>query len=258
MIRQHLMIPSTHGNYDIPAILTLPEETGHFPAMVMCHGTGTNKDEAGQGYTKMATKLAIAGFASLRFDFIGNGESTVPYEKYSFTSGINDTLDVTDYLRQQHTIIADQIGIMGWSQGGTIAMLTAGKTTFQAVLLWSGALDMSTLIPPEAYQQGSYQLDLGFRDPLTIGSQWMTDVQQTDVIETFRHNQAPVYAIAGGQDPIVSPTTPEKICTQSRNKASQFTVISAGDHLFNILSKDNTTFTQLMTISISWLTTVIN
>ncbi|KRO04709.1 hypothetical protein IV54_GL000884 [Levilactobacillus paucivorans] len=257
MITQHLTISSSHGNYQIPAILTLPSDTGNFPAMVMCHGTGTNKDEAGQGYVMMAAKLAAAGFASLRFDFIGNGESNVSYENYSFTSAVNDTLDVTNFLRQQ-TTISDQIGIMGWSQGGTIAMLAAGRTVYQAVLLWSGALDMSGLIPPEAYQQNTYQLDLGFRSPLTIGHQWMTDVQQTNVATTFHQNQAPVYAIAGGQDPIVPPTTPQKICAQSSNLASQFTVIPAGDHLFNLLSGDDTIFTRLITISVAWLTTVIS
>jgi poly(3-hydroxybutyrate) depolymerase len=40
------------GTYQIPAVVTLPvnRADGAFPAVVMLHGYGSNKDEAGNGY----------------------------------------------------------------------------------------------------------------------------------------------------------------------------------------------------------------
>lgn len=61
--------------YTIPATLTLPSgaDNATFPAVVMCHGNGSNRSEAGGGYDLLAPELAKQGIASLRFDYIGNG-----------------------------------------------------------------------------------------------------------------------------------------------------------------------------------------
>ena len=59
------------GNLQIPAILTLPAGSEPCPVVIMEHGTGSQKDEAGEWVDKMlAPALAEAGIASLRFDFV--------------------------------------------------------------------------------------------------------------------------------------------------------------------------------------------
>ena len=66
-MKQKLMLKSE--KYDIPAIFTLPETDGRLPCVIMCHGTGSSKDEAGNQYVDLADKLARKGVASIRFDF---------------------------------------------------------------------------------------------------------------------------------------------------------------------------------------------
>jgi len=57
----------------IPATVCLPAgQSGEtFPAVVMLHGTGSSRDEAGNGYKMLAPYMAQNGIASIRFDFAG-------------------------------------------------------------------------------------------------------------------------------------------------------------------------------------------
>ena len=93
---------STH-QYQIPAVLTLPQQRD-CPVVILCHGTGSDKNEAGNGYVYLASRLAAKGIASLRFDFIGTGESSVDYIEYTFTSAQRDISDVLAYFYTCTTI----------------------------------------------------------------------------------------------------------------------------------------------------------
>ena len=67
----------TAGDHEIPATLTLPKGKADekFPAVVMLHGNGSNRHEAGMAYDYTAPEMARAGIATIRFDYIGNGDS---------------------------------------------------------------------------------------------------------------------------------------------------------------------------------------
>ncbi|MDR0597372.1 MAG: hypothetical protein LBG14_02580 [Treponema sp.] len=71
-------------------MLTLPEGAGKFPAVVMLHGYGSNKDEAGNGYKLIAAELAKKGIASLRIDFMGNGDSKADFVDFDPDKGASD------------------------------------------------------------------------------------------------------------------------------------------------------------------------
>ena len=63
-----IMIPA--GDHDIPATVTVPvgAEGELFPAVVMLHGNGSTRHEAGNAYDYTAPAMAAAGIATIRFD----------------------------------------------------------------------------------------------------------------------------------------------------------------------------------------------
>jgi len=250
-----VMIPNI--DHDIPAVICIPEGDGPFPIVVMLHGTGSDKSEAGGGYLLAAPALAEAGIASVRFDFIGNGESTADYIDYNFTSAVDDTNIAFAYAASLPRIDGHRAGIMGWSQGGTIALLAAGENpAYKSVVCWAGAPDLSGVADLEAYEiakeNGFYELTFDWRSSLKLGLQWFDEAYGTDVLEVFSNSTAPVLAINGALDTVVDPVNAQRIVDASRNNESEVLLIEGADHTFNIFTGDMTAFDQLIGATVDW------
>ena len=249
-----------NNGHEIPGILTMPENVAEgekVPAVVMLHGTGSNKDEAGNGYVLMADAFAKAGIASLRIDFMGTGDSKVDYSEYCNTTAVSDAAAAGDFLAKQEGIDPERIGIMGWSQGGTDALLTAAEhEQFKSVLTWAGAMDLGNLLTDEMYDEakknGSAVMEFDWREPLNLGLQWMEEVKSMDMNEVVSRIKAPILAISGSEDTVVPPENGKTIAELSGNDASKHVVIEGGDHTFGIFGEDHTVFNQLMDQTAQW------
>lgn len=233
-----------NGDHDIPATVCIPNGEGKFPAVVMLHGTGSNRDEAGEGYKVAAPVLAEKyGIATIRIDFMGSGESTADYMGYTFDSAVSDAVAAAEYMKTLDNIDGGHIGVMGWSQGGTDALLSAARApeVFSSVVTWAGAPDLSDMLPDELYEQakanGFFVMEFDWRTPLNVSLQWCEDVKNVDVLAEFAQGYTgPVLAIHGEQDTTVDPEWSNKIVAASTNEASRTFFIEGMDHTFNVFS----------------------
>lgn len=234
------------GDHQIPATVCMPDAEGPHPAVVMLHGTGSARDEAGGGYAYAAPVLAAKyGVATIRIDFMGNGESTADYIGYTFKSAVADAVAAAEYIAAQESIDAAHIGVMGWSQGGTDALLSAGQhpEIFSSVVTWAGAPDLSDMLPDELYtvaqEQGYFTMEFDWREPLNVSLQWCEDVKNVDVLDVFTAYDGPVLAIHGTEDTTVDPDWSNKIAGTSTNEASGTFFIEGMDHTFNVFSEED-------------------
>ena len=237
------------ADYDIPATVCMPTGDGPFPAVVMLHGTGSTRDEAGDGYKYGAPVLASKyGIATIRIDFPGNGDSTADYMQYTFKSAVADAKAAADYLAGLDKINGDAIGVMGWSQGGTDALLACAwePETFKSIVTWAGAPDMmldgffSEADYAEAKENGFFVMEFDWRDNLNVSLQWCDDVANTDVLAEFEKGYTgPVLAIAGTNDDTVDPVWSEKIAAASSNEKSGTYFIEGMDHTFNVFAEED-------------------
>ncbi|MCL2270018.1 MAG: acetylxylan esterase, partial [Treponema sp.] len=244
-------------DHQIPAVVTLPGGKGPFPAVVMLHGYGSNKDEAGNGYMLLAPEFAKNGIASIRIDFMGYGDSTEDHAGFDLNIGVTEALKAADYIAGLSEVDGKRIGIMGWSKGGTLALLTSGRDSrFKSVLTWAGAPDLSGVYSSEGYAQakenGNYVADLGWRPPFNMSLKAFEVFASTDILAEFAHCGAPVLAINGTDDTVVSPATAARIKDASANSASKSLLIDGADHTFNIFTEDKTAFNTLCQATIKW------
>lgn len=232
------------GSRAIPATVCMPTAEGKHPAVVMLHGTGSNRDEAGNGYKHAAPILAEKyGIATVRIDFAGSGESEASYQEYTFESAVADAVTAAQYMAEQENIDAEKIGVMGWSQGGTDALLCAGMhpEIFKAVVTWAGAPDLSGMLSDELYEEakanGFFVMNFDWREPLEVSLQWCEDVKNTDVLDVFKAFEGPVLAIHGKDDTTVDPSWSEKIVEANNNEKSKTFYIDGMDHTFNVFAE---------------------
>lgn len=244
------------GDHRIPYTMLIPDGEAAMPAIVMCHGYGSNRDEAGGGYALMAPILAEAGIASIRFDVIGCGESETDYMEFTLQTAIDDAVKCADFIADQPGVDPDRIGVMGWSMGGGVALMAAGTDArFKSVLTWAGAYYDGQINEEEyavALKDGYYESTFEWRPPLKQSPAMYEVQKQLKISELFVKSVAPVCAINGTLDDVVVPETAEKIVALSQNSNSKIVLLDGADHTFNIFTGDMASFDELMQATLDW------
>ena len=128
---QDLTFPNRKAGFDLAGTLTLPAGKGPFPAVVLVTGSGPeDRDEAvfgHQPFLVIADYLTRRGFAVLRYDDRGVGQSKGTFKGALTTDFATDALAALAYLRTRPDIRPHQVALLGHSEGGTIGWQAAAQ-----------------------------------------------------------------------------------------------------------------------------------
>lgn len=110
---------------------TRPEKGKKFPAVVLLTGSGAqNRDEELLGHKPflvLADHLTRNGIAVLRFDDRGVAASEGDYGSATIQDFATDASAAMDYLRTRKDVDHKWTGLLGHSEGGQIAFITAAR-----------------------------------------------------------------------------------------------------------------------------------
>ena len=129
----------TNGNARLSGTLTLPDNcTRSTPVLVMVTGSGLqNRDEelfSHKPFAVIADAFARAGIATLRYDDRGFGLSTGDVTQSTTEDFKNDALAGIKFLRERF----DRVGVLGHSEGGSIALMLAAQGQADFVISLAG------------------------------------------------------------------------------------------------------------------------
>ena len=142
-------ISFTNAGYTFNGTLTLPQNCSKTtPVVLMVTGSGQqNRDEElfdHKPFAVIADALARQGIASLRYDDRGWGDKSLNFNQFTTTDFLQDAASALPLLRKRF----NKVGVLGHSEGGTIAMMLAseGKTDFIVSLAGMAISGKETLV----------------------------------------------------------------------------------------------------------------
>ncbi len=127
-----VLVPGPSVTIFFACTLTLPEGRGPFPGVVLVTGsgpqvrTGLEPNRPGlKPFDLLAEGFAAQGVASLRCDDRGVGASTGTFETARHADLMRDALKQAQYLRRRPEVDAHAVGLLGHSDGASVAARAA-------------------------------------------------------------------------------------------------------------------------------------
>ena len=127
LTRENLTFPREyHGKQaTITAVLQLPEAAGRVPAMIIQHGSGGVAAEREGRYAREMVNLGVAALVIDSFKSRGIASTVIDQAQVSAQEMAEDAFAALKLLATHPRIASDRIGILGFSKGGSVALLTA-------------------------------------------------------------------------------------------------------------------------------------
>ena len=233
-IRERVTIDGDHGK--LQAVIQKPDlKPGQqCPMVVFCHGFGGTKE--GPLFELITDSLQKHGIASIRFDFNGHGESDGKFEEMTVPNEINDAKKVIEYVRDLRYV--SKIALVGHSQGGVVASMTAGEldSDISAVVLMAPAAVLrDDAIRGSTFGKQYNPLDppeyVELWGPQRLGRNYIKTAFSLPIYETAANYHGPALIIHGNGDRIVPYTYGLRFHQQW--KGSEYVLQEYFDHGFS-------------------------
>ena len=138
-LEKEVIVKNEKANVELSGTLTLPENGGPFPAVILITGSGPqNRNEELMGHKPflvLSDYLTRKGIAVLRCDDRGFGKSTGSFSSATTLDFATDVSAEIDFLKKQKEIDSTKIGLAGHSEGGLIGPIVASERKDVAFLV---------------------------------------------------------------------------------------------------------------------------
>lgn len=225
------------------------------PIVLLFHGFTGTRDElpvatTSEGvFSRTARLLADAGYASLRIDFRGSGESDGDFADTTFEGQVADGLKAVEVMTADPRVKGSDLAVIGWSQGGLVATAVAGRSgTPDAVALWAAVATpmelLSGILGAETMEKGMTTGDTPLKITLPWGAEiglkqgYFEGVQTFDPLAEIAAYKGPLFVAQGKLDTTVLPVSAEKLIAAHEGPEELW--MAEMDHVFNAFTGPQT------------------
>lgn len=204
------------------------------PLVIMFHGFTGHKGENRFLFVQFSRYLCKHNISSLRFDFLGSGESDHDFNYMTFSNEVTDAVEILKYAKTLPFV--SKIIVLGLSMGGAVATQLA-KECYQDIdklILWAPAGIMKELVNMREKdylprENGNY--DIG---GIELSQDFIIDINKYDLFKELEKFKNPVAIFHGLKDTSIPLSVSKKYCDIYPNCVLH--TYEEGDHTFtNIL-----------------------
>jgi pimeloyl-ACP methyl ester carboxylesterase len=161
-------------------------------AVLLCNPFGEEASRAHRTFRVLATQLERAGYAALRFDYSGTGDSLGESSAATVDAWVGDVVIAAEQLRAVSG--ATRIAVVGLRLGAALAMLASARGDLRArhLLLWDPVVDGAAYLRELISQHRTYMR-------AEIGESWKDRLQIAADGTPAEALGAPIGAVLGGQ-----------------------------------------------------------
>lgn len=212
------------------------------PMVILMHGIFSSGNIVPM--PALARELAEAGIASIRFDFGGHWRSEGEMQKMTIANEIADALAMWEYAKSLPYV--REIGLLGHSQGGVVASMTAGILTERGEEPAGLVLIAPGSVVQDACRNGRFfGAEFDPADPpeyvkcfgiMKLGREYILTTQELDIYGTAKAYTGPVRLIHGSKDTIVPLSCSEKF-VEAYGDRSELIVVEGENHMITFRKK---------------------
>jgi len=224
----------------LSAVLHMPHGESS-PGVILCHGFMGNKIGQHRLFVKAARFLADKGFAVLRFDYSGCGDSTGDHVDISLHHQIMETKDAISFMHNHPLVIKEDLTVLGLSMGACVAALTASQDNrVNRLILWAPvARPFIDLLGIIGYDHMNKTIEVGSSDfdGFELGQEFFKSLRSTNPLEEIKNYHGDCFIIHGSGDTEVDSGNAKmyyEALTAGENRGKHgFKIILGADHTFS-------------------------
>lgn len=202
--------------------------TANAPAVILCHGFHTGRREM----LSLATALRDRGYHVLTFDFRGHGASDGRWTSCGSMEP-RDLEGAVRYMLSRPEVVADRVGVIGFSMGGAVAILTAARVPEIGALVADSSFASLKEVASCYFRRVTglpafpfANLALWFGERL-VGAR-VDSIRPMDAIAAI--SPRPVFLIHGTEDRIV-PLAEAYLLFESAGEPRELWTVAGADHV---------------------------
>lgn len=204
------------------------------PAVVLFHGFTGDRMGRHWMFVKCSRALAQAGFASLRFDFYGSGESSGDFREMTLRGEIADGRAAVGFLRTQKEVDPARVGLLGMSMGGAVASALAHSTKARVLVLWSALGHTARLreVLMKAWKKIPGKPGAFEYDGREINPRFEEDLLKVEPIRHIARYTGPTLIVHPENDEIVPLSHAHSFLQAAGAPIKELAVIAGADHAY--------------------------
>ena len=180
-----------------------PDGHGPFPTAIFYHGFTVDRVGIQRLHELFARELVKSGFACVRFDFYGLGESEGDFVEMTLGHEFQEAKAIYNWCEDQSFCDKNNLFITGHSQGGLICGCIAPELQPKAVVMWAPALNQYYGAALRARTMCGPTKRGWDIEGLELSREFLKEIRKMDLRAMSRGYSGPVCILHGTEDELV-------------------------------------------------------